>query len=247
MLPSFSGDLAGIDAACREFADPALALKYARFFREGYDAYGVDHKNPRWVQRIEEWRSHWTPRGPAAVLELGRALFATGKYEHGAVAILLMKPLVERIGAGELPGLAAWLALVRNWGHCDVICGELIAPCIASGAIAPVKLKPWARSPDRFVRRAAPVSLLGALRRGPCAASLLPLLRPLMSDSERVVHQGMGWFLRELWKREPEPVEQFLSEWKDTAPRLIFQYATEKMDAAGKARFRRTKPAAPPK
>jgi len=71
------------------------------------------------------------------------------------------------------------------------------------------------------------------------AAELLAFVRPLMTDPERVVHQGMGWFLRELWKKEPKPVEAFLLEWKDTAPRLIFQYATEKMTAAQKARFKR--------
>jgi 3-methyladenine DNA glycosylase AlkD len=62
-----------------------------------------------------------------------------------------------------------------------------------------------------------------------------------MTDPEREVHQGTGWFLREAWKRKPEETEIFLLKWKDTAPRLIFQYATEKMTAEGKGRFRRHK------
>jgi len=65
----------------------------------------------------------------------------------------------------------------------------------------------------------------------------------MMLDSERVVHQGLGWFLREAWKRRPKEVEQFLREWKDSAPRLIFQYATEKMTPAGRARYRRVRKA----
>jgi hypothetical protein len=52
------------------------------------------------------------------------------------------------------------------------------------------------------------------------------------------VHQGPGWFLREAWKVQPRPVERFLRCWKDTAARLIFQYATEKMTPAQKQRFR---------
>jgi hypothetical protein len=51
----------------------------------------------------------------------------------------------------------------------------------------------------------------------------------------------VGWFLREAWKIEPEPVEAFLLKYKNTAPRLIFQYATEKMTKEGKERFRRDK------
>ena len=71
--------------------------------------------------------------------------------------------------------------------------------------------------------------------------SLLRFIRSMMQDAERVVHQGLGWFLPEAWKVRPEAVEPFLLEWKDTAPRLIFQYATEKMSPRQKARFRRAK------
>jgi 3-methyladenine DNA glycosylase AlkD len=67
-----------------------------------------------------------------------------------------------------------------------------------------------------------------------------------MEDKERVVQQGVGWFLREAWKRDPAPVEIFLMEWKDTAPRLIFQYATEKMTAAQKKRYRKSAAAKAP-
>ncbi len=71
--------------------------------------------------------------------------------------------------------------------------------------------------------------------------ALLAFIRPLMLDVERVVHQGLGWFLRETWKKDPVPVEAFLLEWKDQAARLIFQYATEKMTPEQKARFRKTR------
>jgi 3-methyladenine DNA glycosylase AlkD len=71
--------------------------------------------------------------------------------------------------------------------------------------------------------------------------ALLEAVRPLMLDAEKVVQQGVGWFLREAWKRQPKPVEAFLMEYRDTAPRVIFQYATEKMTPAQKARFKRKK------
>jgi 3-methyladenine DNA glycosylase AlkD len=85
--------------------------------------------------------------------------------------------------------------------------------------------------------------MLALLKTPADIGSLLDFLRPLMMDQERVVHQGAGWFLREAWKKDPKPVEAFLLEWKDKAPRLIFQYATEKMTPAARARFRRGKSA----
>ena len=62
-----------------------------------------------------------------------------------------------------------------------------------------------------------------------------------MMDPERVVQQGLGWFLREAWKKQPKPVESVPAGMERQAPRLIFQYATEKMTPAARARFRRAK------
>jgi 3-methyladenine DNA glycosylase AlkD len=63
----------------------------------------------------------------------------------------------------------------------------------------------------------------------------------LITDPEREVHQGMGWFLREAWKISPAEVELFLEKYKDTAPRLIIQYACEKMATEDKMRFKKVK------
>ena len=60
-----------------------------------------------------------------------------------------------------------------------------------------------------------------------------------MTDPEREVHQGCGWFLREAWKKNRDVTEAFLLKHKNTAPRLIIQYATEKMTKEEKARYKR--------
>ncbi len=59
------------------------------------------------------------------------------------------------------------------------------------------------------------------------------------ADPEKKVRQGLGWFLREAWKLQPAPIEAFLLKYKDTAPRLIYQYACEKMGKDEKLKFRR--------
>jgi len=120
-----------------------------------------------------------------------------------------------------------------------VLCGEILAPRIAGGAVPLQALAGWRSSELKYQRRAVPVSMLELLKVKEDFGPLLEFIRPMMLDPERVVHQGLGWFLREAWKKQPKPVEAFLLEWKETAPRLIFQYATEKMTAAARTRFRR--------
>jgi 3-methyladenine DNA glycosylase AlkD len=102
-------------------------------------------------------------------------------------------------------------------------------------------LAPWRQSPWKFQRRASAVTLIYALDGRKSAHGVLKFIAPLMADGEKVVQQGVGWLLRETWKRWPSETESFLLRHKDTCPRLIVQYATEKMDRKVRERFRRSK------
>ena len=229
-----------IQAYCRANADPKNAQKYARYFKEGYDAWGLlDKGNPFWNEKQREWLEKYEGLGLEGFIEAGALLFASGKYEEGALAIRFAAALRDEFDAESFERLSSWFAAgIRNWAHADVLCGEVIGPLMTSGKVPRKALEAWRASDHRFQRRAVPVALIPVLKKERKVAPLLAFVRPMMADTERVVHQGLGWFLREAWKLEPEPVEKLLFEWKDRAARLIFQYATEKMTAEGKARFR---------
>jgi 3-methyladenine DNA glycosylase AlkD len=101
-------------------------------------------------------------------------------------------------------------------------------------------LSSWRSASSKWKRRAVPVTLIKVLKMDIPHASLLAFIDPMMMDKEKVVHQGLGWFLRETWKKSSEIVEAFLLKWKDQCARLIIQYATEKLTKAQKAKFKRT-------
>jgi 3-methyladenine DNA glycosylase AlkD len=231
---------AEVRAYCVAHQDPANAQKWARYFKEGYDAWGLlDKDSPLWNERQREWMERYRGLGLDGFCKAGEILLSSGKYEEASMAIRFLKELRDQFDDRMAARLARYFrAGIRDWGHTDVLCGEVIAPLLVSGGIKLEELGDWRRSDLKFQRRAVPVSMLGLLKAKPAPVPLLEFLRPLMLDPERVVHQGLGWFLREAWKQSPKPVEAFLKEWKDQSPRLIFQYATEKMTPAQRARFR---------
>lgn len=232
-----------IRAYCAAHADPVKAKKWVRYFSEGYDAWGiVDKDDPFFNACQHEWLERYAALGWKGFLNAGEALFASGKYEEGALAIRFLKHYRDGLDGAAVRALEKWFAAgIANWAHTDVLCAELIGPVLAAGRARFEDLASWRESPRKFQRRAVPVAMLNLLKTDASTAPLLDFLRPLMEDPERVVHQGVGWFLREAWKREPAPVETFLLEWKDKSPRLIYQYATEKMTPAARARFRKAK------
>jgi 3-methyladenine DNA glycosylase AlkD len=231
-----------VRAFCESRADAARARKYAKFFVEGYDAYGVDPKDPAWEQNKKAWAGRLRAAEPAAYLDAGDLLVRTGKYEEASFAILIAKQFEDGYTPQVFRRLGQWFdGGIRNWGHTDVMCGEILGGFVSKGIVRLDALEEWRGSSYKFKRRAVPVMLINAVAAGMTVAPLLEFVEPLMHDPEKVVQQGMGWFLREAWKREPKQVEALLKKHKDSAPRLIVQYAAEKMSAAQKQQFKRAR------
>jgi 3-methyladenine DNA glycosylase AlkD len=226
---------------CEQHADPARARKYAYYFKEGYDAYGLSQEQYE-TQRDAYLAQHRETLGMEGFLALGERLIQTGKYEEASFALGFAAafkaeyrlPLFERFGSWLEHGF-------RNWGHTDCFCSEVLAHFFLNGIADLETLAGWRTSSSKWRRRAVPVTLVKLAKQTERTSALLEFVAPMMHDEERVVHQGLGWFLREAWKANPKPVEAFLMKFRATGPRLIYQYATEKMTPEQRLRFRRDK------
>ena len=58
---------------------------------------------------------------------------------------------------------------------------------------------------------------------------LFQLSTKLLSHPHDLIHKAIGWMLREAWKVNPGPVENFLSQNASKMPRTMLRYAIEKM------------------
>ena len=224
---------------CKNHADPLLVKKYSRYFKEGFDAYGVSSEliNLRVAEIID------LPRIPdKQIHELCCLPVRSPKYEMTSIASLLLKKLRKRWDHETVLTLEKIFSLgINNWAHTDWICSELIPDMIKKKLLTMDSLKPWRKAENKFQRRAAVVGLIKPMKISADFKPYFDFIDPMMTDGERVVHQGLGWFLREAWKKQAEPSEKFLLKWKDSAARLIFQYATEKMTPEQKLKFRKEK------
>ena len=228
-----------IHAYCLANANEDIVQKYSRYFKEGYDAYGLTHEqNAAKVKMLLEDQGV----DLNLVIQAAPLLLQTGKYEETSFALLLLKSFSKQFTKETFQELGHWFEIgIINWGHTDFTCGEIISIFFKKGIIKVTDLSNWRKSKNKFQRRAVPVSLIKELKTTSDYQPWLDFIEPLMMDPEREVHQGLGWFLREVWKRQPSQVEPFLLKWKNSSPRLIFQYATEKMTPAEKQRFRKEK------
>jgi 3-methyladenine DNA glycosylase AlkD len=213
--------------------------KYLRYFKEGYDAYGLEHDQTEYLVKdilSKPGMSH------EQALELSLLLVKSPKYEMTVIAIRLLLNYKKEWTKETFITVEKWFSLgITNWAQTDYICGELMNLFFTKELISIKSISEWRKAKSKFQRRAAAVSLIKPMKLSTDFQPYYEFLDPMMMDTEREVHQGLGWFLREMWKKQPEPTEEFLMKWKNTAARLIFQYATEKMTKEGKERFRREK------
>lgn len=224
---------------CKANVNEALVKKYSRFFKEGYDAYGLSQEilyskvdDIVKIQNIDF----------DTIIKTSHLLVPTGKYEDVSFAIVLFKEFKKQFTPNTFNEIEKWFEEgINNWAHTDTICGELIATFLEKKIVTYSRMADWRNSKNKFQRRAVPVALIKMLKYTNEYQPFFDFIEPIMMDEEREVHQGLGWFLREAWKKNPEPTEMFMMQWKDTAPRLIFQYATERMKPEQKQHFKRSK------
>lgn len=225
---------------CKLNANPELVKKYSRYFKEGvYDAWGLsqalmDAKKAE-LKKSEEITVD-------LVFETAPLLMKSGKYEETSFALILITIVKDKLIRTDFTRLESWFETgIANWAHADYFGMFFLPEIMKQGLVEKNDFSGWITSPYKFQRRSVPVTFIKLLKTGIPFRELFSFLEPLMSDPEREVHQGMGWFLREAWKVKPDETEAFLLKWRNTAPRLIFQYACEKMEKEARHKFRKEK------
>ncbi len=225
---------------CQSNANPELVKKYSRYFKEGvYDAWGLS-------QALMDAKKAELKKSDEItvdlVFETAPLLMKSGKYEETSFALILITIVKDKLIKSDFIRLESWFETgIANWAHADYFGMFFLPELMKQGLVDKNDFTGWITSPYKFQRRCVPVTFIKLLKTAIPFQELFAFVEPLMSDPEREVHQGMGWFLREAWKIKPEETEAFLLKWKDTAPRLIFQYACEKMKPEEKLRFRKAK------
>lgn len=230
-----------IQAFCKSNSDPEIIKKYSRYFKEGYDGYGIDQKV--FEAQRDKWIADWsTEMTIEDYLDLGDVLMTSGKLEEMSFAFVFLQTHRANFSKSTFNRIAHWFELgINNWATTDVLCMLVLSSFLNDEVISFDELKKWNTSTSEWQRRAVPVTLNELTKKGLTPKIALPIIEPLMLDSSQYVQKGIGTLLRGLWKNYPIEIETFLLKWKNECGRLIIQYATEKMDKEYRKKFRKSK------
>ena len=125
-----------------------------------------------------------------------------------------------------------WLKkYVDTWGSCDDLCTHALGEFIYQFPEFISKIKGWAESKNKWLRRASAVGLIYSIRRKRGLTDVFEIADLLLKDKEDLVQKGYGWMLKETSNKYPEEVFAYVMKNKKEMSRTALRYAIEKMPA----------------
>jgi 3-methyladenine DNA glycosylase AlkD len=228
---------------CEVNSNPEIIKKYQKYFKEGYDGYGIDHK--LFKSQIENWIEQWKEEMTIeSYLDLGDELMKNGRFDEKHMAISFVKSTRKDFSKETFLRVSNWFDYgINDWATTDVLCMLVLSALLKDNVIEYEDLKTWISSNSEWKRRSIPVALIEVdkLTKNLKPIETIELIEPLMLDNSEYVQKGIGTLLRGLWKKHPSEIEEFIMKWKDQCGRVIIQYSTEKMSKEDRKKFRKSK------
>ena len=170
------------------------------------------------------------------LIKVADQLFSGPVLEEKVAGIFLLESLTDKCGDREFELFESWLDRIGSWADHDGLVHSLISPMIATKPRRAKSVFKWAKSPNRWHRRAACVALIRGARAKMLFAEITKLSDRLLSDEDDMVQKGLGWLLREAAKFDAKQTVPYLMKIRDRAPRLVLRTACETLPLATKKR-----------
>jgi 3-methyladenine DNA glycosylase AlkD len=165
------------------------------------------------------------------LLRVADKLFVGRVLEEKIFAVFLLEKMTDEFGDTEFRLFESWLPRISSWADHDGLVHYLIAPMVAAKPDRTRRVFRWAKSTDRWHRRAACVALIQGTRRKMFFPEIKRLSDRLLSDEDDMVQKGLGWLLRETAKADAKRTMPYLMSIRERAPRLVLRTACETLPA----------------
>jgi len=161
------------------------------------------------------------------LVKVADRLFRGRVLEEKVFGVFLLEKVVDQLGDAEFRLFESWLSRISSWADHDGLVHYLIAPMIAAEPIRARSVFAWAKSSNRWHRRAACVGLIRGTWRKRFFPEIVRLSNLLLPDKDDMVQKGLGWLLRETAKYNRAKTVSYLLKICSRSPRLVLRSACE--------------------
>ena len=208
--------------------DSKTQQSYQRFFKEPAKAYGV--KTPV-VGKIA--KKYWPDVETLSKLELFSLcedLFRSGYMEEAFIVSSWLPNYLDHLEPADLATFQRWIeCYIDNWAKCDSFCNHTVGDLIQKYPQIIDEVKGWAKSKNRWLKRASAVSLIVPAKKGLFLHDAFEICDTLLVDEDDLVQKGYGWLLKEESRKHQKEVFDYVAANRNLMPRTALRYAIELM------------------
>jgi len=173
--------------------------------------------------------------GKKEIFSLCEELLKAGTNEEEKIAFDWLHRLKKQYAVSDFLLFEKWLKKhVGNWGSCDDFCTHAFGELLLQYPKFLPRIKVWAKSKNRWSRRASAVVLIPALRQGKFLSEVFQIADTLLKDEDDLVRKGYGWTLKEASNIFPCEVFDYVMKNKNKMSRVALRYAIEKLPSEWK-------------
>lgn len=199
-----------------------------RFFKEKVKLYGI---KTAVVSRIA--KDHFADikgLGKNEILGLCEELWQSGFMEESFIACDWSYRVRGQYEPKDFKVFEKWVSdYVGNWASCDSLCNHTIGTFMEMYPQYLADLKIWAKSKNRWARRAAAVTLIIPAKSGKFLEDIFEIADILLLDDDDLVQKGYGWMLKAASQARQKEAFEYVLNHKEAMPRTALRYAIEKM------------------
>lgn len=212
----------------KEKADEKVKVGAQNYFKEVVKLYGV--KTPDTTKIARAYFKEIKKSSKGEIFALCEELWKSGFMEESFVANTWSYALRRHYETEDFEIFEKWLkAYVSNWASCDGFCNHTVGAFIEMYPDYITHLKAWAHSSNRWVKRAAAVTLIVPAKRGKFLKDVFEIADILLTDKDDIVQKGYGWMLKVASQAHEREVFDYVFAHKSVMPRTALRYAIEKM------------------
>ena len=215
-------------------SDEQTKKTFQRFFKEQVKYYGVKTDVVGKIAK-KYWKQIKT-QDKKTIFELGEELFRSGFTEEAFVVSFWLPEYVENLVPSDLATFKVWIEqYIDNWAKCDGFCNHTVGDLIQKYPEAAEEVASWAKSKNRWLKRASAVSFIVPAKKGCFLKEAFQICDMLLTDGDDLVQKGYGWLLKEESRKHQKEVFEYVVKNKKQMPRTALRYAIELMPKPLKA------------
>jgi 3-methyladenine DNA glycosylase AlkD len=208
--------------------DEATKKSFQRFFKEEVKYYGV--KTPTVGKIAAKFWPEIKNLSKEEIFKICEELYSSDYTEEAFIVAFWVPKLADKFEKVDLVLFKKWIEkYINNWAKCDGFCNHSIGIFIEKFPEAVGELKNWAKSENRWLKRAAAVSLIIPAKEGKFLADIFEIADQLLLDNDDMVQKGYGWMLKEAGRLHQKEVFDYVVKNKKVMPRTALRYAIELM------------------